>query len=51
MCDDDKTFRHLAKIYSAFHANMSRSNEFSGGITNGAAWWVLSSFILYFSLD
>ena len=51
MCDDDKTFRHLAKIYSAFHANMSRSNEFSGGITNGAAWFVLYSFILQFSLD
>lgn len=41
MCDDDKTFRYLAKIYSGSHVSMSRSNEFSGGITNGAAWYPL----------
>eukprot|EP00249_Psilotum_nudum_P024692 c29265_g2_i5 orf=101-1795(-) len=38
-CPDDSAFRYLATIYSQFHANMSHSENFHGGITNGAAWY------------
>ncbi|KAL7085636.1 hypothetical protein ACP275_14G292300 [Erythranthe tilingii] len=38
-CPDDNTFRFLASLYSKSHYNMSLSNEFPGGITNGAAWY------------
>jgi uncharacterized membrane protein len=37
-CPDDKTFRHMASVYSQSHYNMSLSKEFEGGITNGALW-------------
>jgi hypothetical protein len=37
-CPDDKTFRHMASVYSQSHYNMSLSKEFEGGITNGAFW-------------
>ncbi|KAH9331143.1 hypothetical protein KI387_003251, partial [Taxus chinensis] len=40
-CPDDETFRYMATIYSHHHNNMSKSNEFSGGITNGAHWYPL----------
>ncbi|XP_057857488.1 carboxypeptidase SOL1 isoform X2 [Cryptomeria japonica] len=40
-CPDDETFRYMAAIYSHHHYNMSKSNEFSGGITNGAQWYPL----------
>ncbi|GER49725.1 carboxypeptidase D, partial [Striga asiatica] len=35
-CPDDQTFRFLASLYSRSHYNMSLSQEFPGGITNGA---------------
>lgn len=38
-CPDDKTFRHMASVYSRSHFNMSLSKEFPGGITNGAFWY------------
>ncbi|PUZ62240.1 hypothetical protein GQ55_4G341000 [Panicum hallii var. hallii] len=38
-CPDDKTFRHMASVYSQSHYNMSLSKEFEGGITNGALWY------------
>ncbi|GJW86638.1 carboxypeptidase SOL1 [Tanacetum coccineum] len=38
-CPDDEAFRYLAKLYSGSHYNMSRSNEFESGITNGAYWY------------
>lgn len=38
-CPDDETFRFLASVYSRSHHNMSLSNEFQGGITNGAYWY------------
>nr|XP_010915069.1 carboxypeptidase SOL1 [Elaeis guineensis] len=38
-CPDDKTFRHMASLYSRSHYNMSLSKEFEGGITNGALWY------------
>lgn len=38
-CPDDETFRFLASVYSRSHHNMSLSNEFQGGITNGAHWY------------
>lgn len=38
-CPDDKTFQFLASVYSRSHYNMSLSQEFPGGITNGAAWY------------
>jgi len=38
-CPDDKTFRHMASVYSQSHYNMSSSKEFEGGITNGAFWY------------
>ncbi|KAF8697640.1 hypothetical protein HU200_035829 [Digitaria exilis] len=38
-CPDDKTFRHMASVYSQSHYNMSLSKEFEGGITNGAFWY------------
>nr|GEZ36927.1 carboxypeptidase SOL1 isoform X2 [Tanacetum cinerariifolium] len=38
-CPDDEAFRYLAKLYSCSHYNMSRSNEFESGITNGAYWY------------
>ncbi|CAA6671716.1 unnamed protein product [Spirodela intermedia] len=38
-CPDDKTFRYMANVYSLSHRNMSLSNEFPGGITNGASWY------------
>ncbi|URE43412.1 hypothetical protein MUK42_14854 [Musa troglodytarum] len=36
---DDKTFRYMASLYSRSHYNMSLSQEFEGGITNGALWY------------
>ncbi|KAJ8479602.1 hypothetical protein OPV22_023329 [Ensete ventricosum] len=36
---DDKTFRYMASLYSRSHYNMSMSQEFEGGITNGALWY------------
>ncbi|KAH9569375.1 hypothetical protein CY35_03G130100 [Sphagnum magellanicum] len=41
VCPDDETFRHLAGVYSQHHMLMSKSKEFVGGITNGAAWYPL----------
>lgn len=38
-CPDDETFRFMAGVYSLSHHNMSFSEEFKGGITNGAAWY------------
>ncbi|KAH7835850.1 hypothetical protein Vadar_030488 [Vaccinium darrowii] len=38
-CPDDKTFKFLASVYSLSHHNMSLSEEFQGGITNGASWY------------
>ncbi|KAJ8541478.1 hypothetical protein K7X08_002294 [Anisodus acutangulus] len=38
-CPDDETFKHMASIYSHSHHNMSLSEEFPGGITNGAYWY------------
>ncbi|PIA47850.1 hypothetical protein AQUCO_01400443v1 [Aquilegia coerulea] len=38
-CPDDKTFRYMASVYSHAHYNMSLSDEFQDGITNGAAWY------------
>lgn len=38
-CPDDETFRFMASLYSRSHNEMSRSEEFQGGITNGALWY------------
>ncbi|KAI3760839.1 hypothetical protein L1987_51238 [Smallanthus sonchifolius] len=38
-CPDDEAFRYMAKLYSGSHYNMSRSQEFEAGITNGAHWY------------
>ncbi|KAA8537958.1 hypothetical protein F0562_027462 [Nyssa sinensis] len=38
-CPDDDTFRFMASVYSRSHYNMSLSEEFQGGITNGASWY------------
>ncbi|XP_022133691.1 carboxypeptidase SOL1 isoform X2 [Momordica charantia] len=38
-CPDDETFRFMASVYSRSHHNMSFSQEFQGGITNGASWY------------
>ncbi|XP_076898101.1 carboxypeptidase SOL1-like isoform X1 [Bidens hawaiensis] len=38
-CPDDETFRYMAKLYSGSHYNMSQSQEFKAGITNGALWY------------
>lgn len=38
---DDATFRYLASSYAQAHPTMSKSAEFEGGITNGAAWYPL----------
>ena len=38
---DDKTFKYLAKTYADAHPTMNQSEEFEGGITNGAAWYPL----------
>ncbi|XP_073284773.1 carboxypeptidase SOL1 isoform X1 [Primulina huaijiensis] len=38
-CPDDETFKFLATLYSRSHYNMSQSEEFPGGITNGAFWY------------
>ncbi|KAK9072765.1 hypothetical protein SSX86_009200 [Deinandra increscens subsp. villosa] len=38
-CPDDEAFRYMAKLYSGSHYNMSRSEEFKEGITNGAYWY------------
>ncbi|CAK9313457.1 unnamed protein product [Citrullus colocynthis] len=38
-CPDDETFRFMASVYSRSHHNMSFSQEFQGGITNGAQWY------------
>nr|XP_043636786.1 carboxypeptidase SOL1 [Erigeron canadensis] len=38
-CPDDEAFRYMAKLYSGSHINMSHSNEFEAGITNGAHWY------------
>ncbi|MEW5309967.1 MAG: hypothetical protein WDW38_001806 [Sanguina aurantia] len=36
---DDATFVHLARSYASLHTTMSHSQEFTNGITNGAAWY------------
>ncbi|MFS7912825.1 putative metallocarboxypeptidase D [Helianthus anomalus] len=38
-CPDDEAFKYMAKLYSGSHYNMSRSQEFKAGITNGAYWY------------
>ncbi|KAL4556706.1 hypothetical protein LXL04_034863 [Taraxacum kok-saghyz] len=38
-CPDDETFKYMAKVYSGSHFNMSKSEEFESGITNGAQWY------------
>ena len=38
---DDETFKYLAKTYADAHPAMNQSEEFEGGITNGAAWYPL----------
>jgi len=38
---DDEAFIHLARVYAEAHALMSSSQEFPGGITNGAHWYPL----------
>lgn len=38
---DDAVFKTLAMTYSNAHTEMHNSWEFSGGITNGADWYVL----------
>ncbi|CAN4081211.1 unnamed protein product [Withania somnifera] len=45
-CPDDETFRYMACIYSRFHHNMSLSEEFPGGIRNGAYWYPSSGGML-----
>lgn len=48
-CPDDETFRFMASVYSRSHHNMSFSQEFQGGITNGAQWYgneLLKTFCL-----
>ena len=39
---DDAVFRHLASVYANAHLDMHKSQEFPGGITNGAHWYPLS---------
>ncbi len=39
---DDAAFRHLASVYANAHLDMHKSQEFPGGITNGAHWYPLS---------
>jgi len=38
---DDSVFKDIALLYAKTHASMSRSSEFTNGITNGAEWYVL----------
>lgn len=38
---DDATFKSLAQSYANLHPKMQASREFTGGITNGAAWYPL----------
>ena len=38
---DDAAFIHLAKVYAEAHGRMANSEEFPGGITNGARWYPL----------
>ncbi|CAH9128761.1 unnamed protein product [Cuscuta epithymum] len=38
-CPDDETFKYMANLYSHYHHNMSLSQEFPKGITNGAHWY------------
>lgn len=38
---ENALFMHLAQAYSLWHPDMSLSHQFTGGITNGAAWYVL----------
>ncbi|CAH9105063.1 unnamed protein product [Cuscuta epithymum] len=38
-CPDDETFKYMANLYSHYHHNMSLSQEFPEGITNGAHWY------------
>jgi len=40
-CPDDSVFKFLASTYSNKHKTMHNSYEFTGGITNGADWYVL----------
>ncbi len=40
-CPDDLAFRMIASTYASKHAKMRASREFSGGITNGAEWYIL----------
>ncbi|RRT40798.1 hypothetical protein B296_00051876 [Ensete ventricosum] len=44
---DDKTFRYMASLYSRSHYNMSMSQEFEGGITNGALWYDISDLFSF----
>lgn len=46
---DDKTFRYMASLYSRSHYNMSLSQEFEGGITNGALWYDISDLFSFVS--
>jgi len=38
---DDEFFRHVAHVYAQAHVRMAASTEFSGGVTNGGAWYQL----------
>ena len=38
-CPDDAAFRRLARAYADGHPTMHLSEEFAGGITNGAEWY------------
>lgn len=39
--DDDSVFRFIASTYADRHPVMRASQEFPGGITNGAEWYIL----------
>jgi len=41
ICPDDKIFRLVASSYANAHPEMYKSKRFPGGITNGAAWWII----------
>jgi len=38
---DDDVFVYISTLYANTHTTMSTDGEFPGGITNGAAWYVL----------
>lgn len=46
LTEDDNAFRYLASAYANAHPTMHKDNNcgnhtFAGGITNGAAWYIL----------